>query len=56
MLSRNQDRWFFERLNLIGGKNNSGKTCLLEAIACLSNKFDAGQIAQLKRSIIIRSF
>mgnify|MGYP000999493073 CR=1 FL=1 len=38
----------FERLNLIGGKNNSGKTCLLEAIACLSNKFDAGQIAQLR--------
>jgi len=29
----------FERINLIGGKNNSGKTCLLEAIACLTNKF-----------------
>ncbi len=26
----------FERINLIGGKNNSGKTCLLEALACLS--------------------
>lgn len=25
----------FERINLIGGKNNSGKTCLLEAILCL---------------------
>lgn len=27
----------FERINLIGGKNNSGKTCLLEAILCLKN-------------------
>ncbi len=26
----------FERINLIGGKNNSGKTCLLEGIMCLS--------------------
>jgi AAA15 family ATPase/GTPase len=25
----------FERINLIGGKNNSGKTCLLEALLCL---------------------
>jgi AAA15 family ATPase/GTPase len=25
----------FERINLIGGMNNSGKTCLLEAILCL---------------------
>jgi AAA15 family ATPase/GTPase len=25
----------FERINLIGGKNNSGKTCLLEAMLCL---------------------
>jgi AAA15 family ATPase/GTPase len=25
----------FERINLIGGVNNSGKTCLLEAILCL---------------------
>jgi AAA15 family ATPase/GTPase len=25
----------FERINLIGGKNNSGKTCLLEGILCL---------------------
>ncbi len=25
----------FERINLIGGKNNSGKTCLLEAIQCI---------------------
>jgi AAA15 family ATPase/GTPase len=28
----------FERINLIGGKNNSGKTCLLEAILCLNNE------------------
>jgi AAA15 family ATPase/GTPase len=27
----------FERINLIGGKNNSGKTCLLEAILALRN-------------------
>ena len=26
----------FERVNLIGGKNNSGKTCLLEGILCLN--------------------
>jgi AAA15 family ATPase/GTPase len=29
----------FERINLIGGMNNSGKTCLLEAILCLNDKF-----------------
>ena len=28
----------FERINLIGGKNNSGKSCLLEAILCLNSK------------------
>ncbi len=38
----------FERINLIGGKNNSGKTCFLEAIACLSNKFPAHQIVQMR--------
>jgi AAA15 family ATPase/GTPase len=38
----------FERINLIGGKNNSGKTCLLEAIACLSLKFGEQQIVQLR--------
>jgi AAA15 family ATPase/GTPase len=26
----------FERVNLIGGKNNSGKTCLLEGIQCIN--------------------
>lgn len=26
----------FERINLIGGKNNSGKSCLLEGILCLN--------------------
>ena len=34
----------FERINLIGGKNNSGKTCLLEGIACLSSKFSIQDI------------
>ncbi len=29
----------FERVNLIGGKNNSGKSCLLEAIACLAQNY-----------------
>ncbi len=38
----------FERINLIGGKNNSGKSCLLEAIACLSSKFFETQIAQMR--------
>ncbi len=30
----------FDRINLIGGKNNSGKTCLLEAILCLGKGVD----------------
>ncbi len=38
----------FERVNLIGGKNNSGKTCLLEAFACLTNKFSRLDIAQMR--------
>ena len=38
----------FERINLIGGKNNSGKTCLLEAFACLSYKFLQSDIAHLR--------
>lgn len=38
----------FERVNLIGGKNNSGKTCLLEAIACLSNRFTHHHVADLR--------
>ncbi len=38
----------FERINLIGGKNNSGKTCLLEGIACLTTKFSEVQIVQLR--------
>ena len=36
----------FERINLIGGKNNSGKTCLLEGILALNRGFS--QIAQLR--------
>ena len=38
----------FERVNLIGGKNNSGKTCLLEALACLAEKFPYSDVAQLR--------
>jgi AAA15 family ATPase/GTPase len=38
----------FEAVNLIGGKNNSGKTCLLEAIACLSNKFQYHNVAAIR--------
>ncbi len=38
----------FERINLIGGKNNSGKTCLLEALACLTTRFQEAQIAQMR--------
>jgi AAA15 family ATPase/GTPase len=38
----------FERINLIGGKNNSGKTCLLEALACLTHKFAQSSIAKLR--------
>ena len=34
----------FERINLIGGKNNSGKTCLLEGIGTLSNKYSFNDI------------
>jgi len=32
----------FERINLIGGKNNSGKTCLLEAILALRKNINRG--------------
>ena len=35
----------FERINLIGGKNNSGKTCLLEAILCLNKEALSGSEA-----------
>ena len=38
----------FERVNLIGGKNNSGKTCLLEALACLSEKFTHDDVSALR--------
>ncbi len=39
----------FARMNLIGGKNNAGKTCLLEAIACLSDKINLVDIAKLRK-------
>ncbi len=43
----------FERVNLIGGKNNSGKTCLLEAILCLRKEVDKSThlstIAELRK-------
>jgi AAA15 family ATPase/GTPase len=42
----------FERVNLIGGKNNSGKTCLLEAIGCLSDKFSYTELFSLRKSDI----
>jgi len=42
----------FERVNLIGGKNNSGKSCLLEAILCLRKEENKStyllEIAQLR--------
>ena len=38
----------FERVNLIGGKNNSGKTCLLEAIASFSNTFNTQALFELR--------
>ncbi len=38
----------FERINLIGGKNNSGKTCLLEAFALLSKKFNFNDLAKIR--------
>lgn len=38
----------FERINLIGGKNNSGKTCLLEGILALrKNKNKAAQLLDI---------
>jgi AAA15 family ATPase/GTPase len=40
----------FERVNLIGGKNNSGKTCLLEGIQCINIKLDS--IAQQRNQVI----
>ncbi|MEP7268278.1 MAG: AAA family ATPase [Saprospiraceae bacterium] len=42
----------FDRINLIGGKNNSGKTCLLEAIACLSKDSSFEKIGQLRGQLI----
>ncbi len=38
----------FERINLIGGKNNSGKSCLLEAIACLSAEIKFDEIVSIR--------
>ncbi len=38
----------FERINLIGGKNNSGKSCLLEGIAMLSNSFKLKELVTLR--------
>ncbi len=42
----------FERINLIGGKNNSGKTCLLEAIFCLRNSDPFNGLRILRDSTI----
>lgn len=39
----------FERVNLIGGKNNSGKTCLLEAIVLLTSEFTPLEVAILRK-------
>lgn len=41
----------FERINLIGGKNNSGKSCLLEGILCLNKGFGLNQIAEVRYTI-----
>ena len=49
----------FERINLIGGKNNSGKTFLLEAIGCLSNKFSVQELFSMRtkntNSVVFKS-
>jgi len=41
----------FERINLIGGKNNSGKSCLLEGILCLNKGFSLNNIAEVRNTI-----
>lgn len=38
----------FERINLIGGKNNIGKTCMLEAIAVFSKSFNQQALFDLR--------
>ena len=38
----------FERINLIGGKNNSGKTCLLEALGTFSNHYSFIELVSLR--------
>jgi AAA15 family ATPase/GTPase len=38
----------FERINLIGGKNNSGKTCLLEAIGTFSGNYSFVELISLR--------
>lgn len=38
----------FERINLIGGKNNSGKTCLLEAVFSILKPLNLEIISQLR--------
>ena len=40
----------FERINLISGKNNSGKSCLLEAILCLNRSFSLDHISHVRRT------
>ncbi len=44
----------FERINLIGGKNNSGKTCLLEALATFSYNYTFGDVMALRGGDLLK--
>ena len=47
----------FERINLIGGKNNSGKSCLLEGIQCINqNLFGIAQQRQQESFLSLTNF
>jgi AAA15 family ATPase/GTPase len=41
----------FERVNLIGGKNNSGKSCLLDSIATFAKNFNLFNIASIRPAL-----